>query len=437
VLLAGYLAFSRDFSYLGIPPIYIGEAYLFFKIVQNSRNWVSRFVNDALRLRCLPTAIALHLIWGILEVGRSWYIGRGLLMSLRTAAFNYYPLYALIGISIGSALTKPAFLRVLKLVIVTFAVRTLIAEILRLAQISAPGSAAIVPIIMLTMWGQLRNWKWRYPLLLICTYQVFFGSHHGRGALLGLLAGILAIALSSWSRFVRFCMGAAGALILLMFVGPLIPAPSGGGPPLDPVVQVARVIASEHPDAAIRMIKWRANGKLTGEYADEMDNLIGARDTAMWREQIWKNAMHKLNTPSLRLMGNGEAMSLQDLTPDGQDIHTPHNISIYAIYYTGWVGLGTFFFLMFALWREAQHLVDPRLRVLALATIWSSLLITLTGNFMEAPFGAIPFYLLVGVIIGLDRPKLPSTRGPNRPRVRQQLDETLRWAPPDPLIAAV
>jgi hypothetical protein len=440
VLLAGYFAFSRDFSYLGIPPVFIGEAYLFFKVVENTRNWISRFVTDAMRLRLLPAAIAMHLSWGIIEVGRSWCMGRGLLMSVRTAAFNYYPLYALIGIVIGGSLTKPAFIRVLKLVVVVYAVRTLIADITKVYPISTPGSPAIVPIIMIAMWAQLRDWKWKYPLLLICTYQMFFSSHHGRGPLLGLVAGILAIAVSSWSRFVRFCMGTAALMILLMFVGPLIPGPSGGGPPLDPVVQIARIIASDHPDAAIRMIKWRANGKLTGDYADEMNNLIGARGTAMWRQEIWKNAMHSLNTPLLRLMGNGEATSLQDLTPDGQDIHTPHNISIYAIYYTGWVGLGTFFFLMFALWHESQQLVDPRLRVLASAVIWSSLLITLTGNFMEAPFGAIPFYLFIGVIIGLDRQYAALAKQSRRlarvRRVEQHAEEAPSYSPsPRPMTA--
>ena len=59
VLVAGYIAFSRGFAYIGIAPLFIGEAYLGYAILKNSRNWTGRFVNGFLRMRILPLAIGV------------------------------------------------------------------------------------------------------------------------------------------------------------------------------------------------------------------------------------------------------------------------------------------------------------------------------------------------------------------------------------------
>jgi hypothetical protein len=401
VILAGYLAFDRTFAYVGVPPLYIGEAYLSFKVLQNSRNWVSRFVSDTFRFRLLPLAIALHMSWGIIEVARSWFMGRSIIESMRTAAFNYYPLYLLIGIALGWGVTMQSFVRLMKIVIVVCALRTLLEFVY--PGLGVAVNITVTPIIIIAMWNRLSDWKWRVPCLIITIFPIFFHGTHGRGSVLGLLAGIIATLLSNPARLLRWGMASLGAVIVLFFVGPLIPGPSGGAPPLDPVVQVARIIASDHPNTAIRIIKWRVHGKVTGAYLDELDNLIGARGTASWRQVIWKNAMRSLNTPTKLAMGQGEATSLAGMTPDGQDIHTPHNITIYCIYYTGWVGMFIFFLLIFAIWNTGMHLGFAEMRALYSAVFWSTLLVAITGNCLETPFGAIPLYLLLGVIVGIDR----------------------------------
>jgi hypothetical protein len=228
---------------------------------------------------------------------------------------------------------------------------------------------------------------------------------------------------SSRKMMLQSCIIGGSVMMLLLLLGPYIPGPAGSGPPLDPVVLVARVIAADHPDFAINMIKWRSGGRASGGYRDELDNLYGARDTAGWRKAIWTNAIASLRTPGLKLMGMGEAVSLAGLTPDGTDIHTPHNISIYCIYYTGYIGLVVFLFLLYAMWLVGSQLKDDRLRTIYMASFWCTLLVAITGNCLEAPFGAIPIYLFLGVVIGLDRKIAAENKILRRLRAEQAYDD--------------
>lgn len=398
IIWTGYSAFGREFAMLGVPPLLIGEAYLGFGILANWRNWVGRFVNDCLRLRLLPVTIAMHLIWGMLEVARSSLMGYPLLEVIKNAAFNYYPLYVPMGIALGSTLTFPVFIRSVKLCLTLFAIRVLIP-----IEGGISSDFALLSLLVISVWPQLKGWRLRIPVLLLCLYPSFFVSTHGRGTMTGLIAGLIAIAVASRQRFVRSCLIAAGVTGILIIVGPMIPGPHGGGPPLDPVVQIARVIASDHPDFAVKLIKWRQGGTISGSYRDEVDNLTGARGTASWRQEIWRNALKSLKTPYLKLVGQGQASSMAEFTPDGQVIRTPHNIAIYAIYYTGYIGLTIFFLMLFAIWRTGTLMESPVLRVVYSSSCWCTLLVAISGNVLETPTGAIPFYLFQGVIIGLDR----------------------------------
>ncbi len=401
VLVGGYIAFSRNFAYIGIAPLFIGEAYLGYAILQNTRNWTGRLISGILKMRLLPVAITLHLVWGVFEVVRSSFLGRSIIESVRTAAFNYYPLYMLIGIAVGTTISFPYFIRMLKWVIVAYGLRC-ICEMLRM-ELAEPPNTALIPVIMLTAWSELKGWKPRIPLLILCLYPVFFAGTHGRGTMLGLCAGIVAIAASSRARMIRWGLYGGGFLLVMTIVGPFTPGTQEGAPPLDPLVQIARVVASNHPDFAIKLIKWRLGGRIIPAYSGEIDNLINARGTAHWRQEIWTGAIKSLNTTELQLLGQGEAKSLGDFTTDGQDIHTPHNISIYCIYYTGYLGLAIFFLMLFAMWLAGTRVEDPLLRTLYSSVFWCTLLVAITGNYLETPFGAIPFYLLEGVLIGLDQ----------------------------------
>ena len=273
-------------------------------------------------------------------------------------------------------------------------------------------------------------------MLVAALYPVFFTGTHGRGAILGFVAGLVAIATSSRQRLITWSIYGAAIFGLLLIIAPMTPEPDGAGPPLDPVVQISRVIASDYPDLAVRLLKWRAGGKLTGGYRGEVDNLYGARDTAGWRKAIWRNAIHSLKTTSLQLMGQGEGTSIGDLTPDGQDIHTPHNISIYCIYYTGYLGLAIFFLMLFVMWLAGIHVDDPVLRTLYSATFWCTLMVAITGNFLESPIGAVPFYLWQGVLLGLDQRLTTNAKQARKLRAEMEHQQRARQSRSQDLVPA-
>lgn len=111
-MLAGYLSAGRRFVYIGVPPLFISEAYLGWNILRNRGNWLGRFADDVLRFDLLSVAVAANLLWGLVEVFRCLFLGRDPIEVLRTFALSYYPLYLLIGLSIGRELTMPQFVRV-------------------------------------------------------------------------------------------------------------------------------------------------------------------------------------------------------------------------------------------------------------------------------------------------------------------------------------
>jgi hypothetical protein len=80
-----------------------------------------------------------------------------------------------------------------------------------------------------------------------------------------------------------------------------------------------------------------------------------------------------------------------------RDIRTPHNVFFYALAYGGWVGAVLFFVLQAAvaklLWKASKISGTP----CGLA-IWALFFCgAFFGNAFEAPFGAIPLYLIAGL----------------------------------------
>jgi hypothetical protein len=410
VLVGGYLAYGRPFAFWGVPPLFVGEAYLMVMLLWNRNNWLGRFVNGFFKFELVSTAVFLHLTWGIVEVFRSLFLRRSMIEVFRTAAFNYYPLYIMIGIMIGREISMKTYVKVWKYIVIVMIVHVLLDPVFNLSEAHGYNMPMppIVTLAMIALWDYFAAWKTRHILLAVSIFPDFFQSEHGhRSWVLGLLAGLIAIAASKPKLLLKWAMISFGGLMFLMIVGPLIPGPHGTTPPLDPVVQIAHIVASYNPNLAIRMMKWRG-------YKSEEDAIRLEQGTADWRKTIWAGALHDLKTIDLQLMGEGEGVSLQKIMPNGEDIHTPHNISIYCLYYTGWVGLGIFAFLIFALLHAAWRLRNEALRKQLIATILAVVVITMTGNLLEAPFGAIPFYLICGVAIGIGRREAAATPKPRK-----------------------
>jgi len=144
------------------------------------------------------------------------------------------------------------------------------------------------------------------------------------------------------------------------------------------------------------------------------DNVGFYKGTITWRQNWWKAIWENSNENYTNLLiGPGYGFVLKDLVnylEQSGDVRTPHNIFYYALGYTGWFGVVIFFALQLTcvsmLWR-VYRLTG---QAYGLAVWAATLIAAFFGNVMETPFGAIPIYLTMGLIIGptLDMDMVPA-----------------------------
>ena len=110
-LLTGYLTLGRSFAYLGVPPLFIGEAvlgaFLFFKPRVALGTWVASLLRTS-ALNALGLSLLVFVAYGFWQVGRGVLSGYSLVDALKCFTFNYYTIYMFMGIWIG--LQEPDFL---------------------------------------------------------------------------------------------------------------------------------------------------------------------------------------------------------------------------------------------------------------------------------------------------------------------------------------
>jgi hypothetical protein len=125
--------------------------------------------------------------------------------------------------------------------------------------------------------------------------------------------------------------------------------------------------------------------------------------TVSWRQRWWRAIWDSTYTDTeTALLGHGYGYPLDKLVNYllnmNLNLRTPHNVFFYALGYTGWIGVLLFF--------GFQAVIGVTLlRVWALTRqpfgiiFWLSGIIgSLFGDFFEAPQGAIPYYLMIGMV---------------------------------------
>jgi hypothetical protein len=405
-VLVGYLTFARGFAYLGIPPLFIGELFIARSFLGNYRRWIQRFVDEFFHGRLLALGVGLTLLWGMFELGRTFVTSKYPTMSaIKTFAFNYYPLCILIGRAYGQDMTVDRFIGFWKYVALFYAGYSIAYPILApldiklpvtgVPIINVPALAGLMPAMLLALWPYFKGWKWRYPVLLLSFLPLMY--YPSRGAIMGMVVGLLCVSLVSVQRVLTILGGAVGLLAVLMVVGPMIsPLLGEDGPQVDPTVPIARLVALADQDVAVQMLR-------NAGYAHEAEEVAHvAAGTAGWRASIWGGAVDSLNTTELMLLGHGHGADLGAFMPHGEDIRTPHNYVIYLIFYTGAIGLALFHLLILGLITRGLAVPNRNFRATIVGITLLTCVMALVGNLFETPFAAIPFYLLCGVLIGLD-----------------------------------
>jgi len=399
-LLVGYFCMGRSFAYWGIPPwhIFIGEivlfCFLFWGPLSARGHWPWIAVNSS-ELHRYNKLLLVFLSFGVFQVLHGIWLGYPVLSAVRDLAFDYYPIYFFLGVWV--ALRERDFLP--RLLYVAGWANGIygIFYILVLSRIDwfFPGvtqEVARVPIfgqplfsgaIILGLLSTQKNPLRILPLLLLNTAVLLGMVIRGEWLAFG-------VGLFIWALLTRnlksLALGGAMVLLLLgaMYVtGFEIEAPEGRGGTISATDLYGRILAPIDKD-------------LAADYTSDAqmhEETVAFR--TLWWIAIWESVHSSV---SRTLFGHGYGFALGDLVPylAGNFIRTPHNVFFYALGYTGWVGVLIFALLQAEIARLSWRVYRTSSQPFAIVSWMTMLVYAFFTAFFETPYGAIPFYLMLG-----------------------------------------
>ena len=396
--LVGYLIGTRSFAYLGIQGanIFVGEVVLATFLLFNSRALMTQWLKGLLQATFLTPfswALSVFLLYGAFELLHGMWLGYSLLTGVRSFAFHYYPLYFFIGVWL--AYRQPDVLAKLLPVIawtngiygVLYLVELGSSTILMnndppVKLFGQPGGAVIV---LLGLSALDRSWRTSWHLYIL-NGIVLLGIQV-RAQWLALLVGLIVFAILKNKRSGRI-MIVASALLAVLVVGQL------SGVPLD-LPRSENISFNEVLARGLAPFLPTLAGQLS-EHAIQYAGTFEWR--VIWWQEIW-DSVHQ--TTQTSLWGHGYGFPLWEVVPFiFREVRTPHNVFLYALGYGGWMGVIVFYgfqyTLMRTLWKSYKLTAQP-LGLMLFAGLFSA---AHFANVLEAPFGAIPFYLLTGMCAG-------------------------------------
>jgi hypothetical protein len=404
-LLFGYLCFSRTFAYVGIPwwKIFIGEvviAMLYFSGPKvNGELWLWAALK-APALKRFSIVFTIFLAYGVLQVLHGIAVGNPPLLALRDLAFHYYPLYFFLGLWAG--LQRPDLLpKVLRIFAWFNGIYGTLYLVLGWERVQwvVPGvSDEITPVAIvvqpiysfIALLGIVAYEKklWRSCHLLALNTFAMLGIQT-RTEWLAFAIGFIIwfLVTRRGKRLLQVATILAGLFAFMYITDFRLPGPeSRGGGDISARQLTSRALAPFQADTT--------DMRAASGYGVESREATFVWRTVWWL-LIWNSAHSDLTTA---LIGHGYGYALGDLAPylAGQFIRTPHNEFFYALGYTGWIGVFLFFFFQsefLRLLRRAHSLTGEPLGV----PFWAAMMAY--GMFFplgETPYGAIPFYLIVG-----------------------------------------
>jgi hypothetical protein len=399
-LLLGYLSMSRSFAYLGLPPlkVFIGElvlgAFLLLHLRTSLGTWIAALTKPTV-LSGVAWALFLFFGYGVFQLLRGMLLGHPPFSALQNLVFNWYPLFLFMGLWVGGQ--QPgflaAFIRLLAwgnglygiaYLLLLNSLRWMIPGSPDVPLFGQPGGSAVALVGLLVFEPRLIQ---IWPLLLLNSF-VMFGLQV-RGEWLGCL-----VAFMLWggltkqlSRVGRWAMTVVILLGIMYAADITLPGVVGRGGNISVQEMLGRALAP-------------LNEELAAQYTERADSYAG---TILWRTTWWWAIWDAVHADPIRtVVGHGYGYPLGDLVPylQGEAIRTPHNVFFYALGYGGW--LGVVFFFLFQLALAHTLLKSYRCTGQPFGLVFWALGLTQAcfGNFLESPFGAIPFYLLAGLAIG-------------------------------------
>ena len=396
-VVVGYVTMARSFAHIGISPIFVGEAtlgaLLLFRPSVILGTWLGAIARRS-PYSILAAASALFVGYGLLECVRGVLTSEFPAAAVRNFAFNAYVAFLFAGLWLGERHPK-----LLPRAIYYIAWANGIYGLLYIGVLSGfdsvnpsqPdtvqifGQPAGSAIALLGLLAYRRELRWTtLPLLMNAT--VLLGIQV-RAEWVGLAVAMTMLSLLTHNvlRLFQFVALLATLLLLAAVVELQVPAPSSRGGTISTHDIVGRAVAAFDQETAAQFTPDAAM------YAD----------TVSWRTKWWENLIELTHADPVSVifgMGYGYPIWMHNYF-DTDFNPTPHNIFIYVLVYTGWLGVLLFYLLQICigsqLWR-AFRLSGQAFGICfwALMLVWAHF-----DNRMEAPFGAIPYYVLAGMAI--------------------------------------
>ncbi len=407
-MVVGYLAMGRSFAYLGLPPakLFIGEIVLGAFLLSNfnaitllrpqlGRRALERLANDyRLPLFIFVTYGLFCLTWGMVN-------RYPILPAVQCFAFNYYAVYLLLGIWAG--VWYPLGLaRLIRIVAVVNGVYGCVyVALLNSSAATIPGSPGVplfgppcgsaVAILGLLALPPAERRKWVMNLMLVLNLLTLAGMQV-RAEWLGFVLGVVTLAAlhrPSRKPITRF-------FLIVVLIGGLsyiadlrVPAPASRGGEISVRGIIGRSLATVSPE-------------LGGEYVDNAEDFGGTVDwRKIWWGEIWKSINYSRDD-AIFFFGHGYGFQLTDLVS-------------YIDAEGGFAHAAQCIFLHPGVWRMVWHRgafpvpgrsdVEPVARLAAGGqSLWIGLLDhhalgAFFSNYLENPFGAVPFYVIIGMSI--------------------------------------
>jgi hypothetical protein len=394
-------SFGRSFFYIGIAPahLFIGDfvlgMFLIFCADESLGVWIRMLIGPS-DYTFYAWCLLISCLYGGFEVYYGLQRGYPILTALENLVFNIYPLYFIFGIWIGEqypTLLKKSF-RGLAWILAIYG--PLYFLYLDKLQWTIPGSTTPVfsqagggGMIILSLLAFESRPRRFWPLMVIAGIIMLAVQVRAEW----ISTGIAFVIWGLLERKMKFVGIVTSVLLLLLVVGYVadvdLPSPQERGGSISTREIVARGLSAISPS-------------LAEEYTDS-SNISFYYGTIYWRTRWWHAIWDSVqdNNTSM-LIGNGYGFPLSGLVSylAGSDIRTPHNIAMYALGYTGWIGLSIFFALQLAVMLLAWKAYRRTGQAWALAFWCAGLVSAFFGNSLESPMGAIPFYLLLGLAIG-------------------------------------
>ncbi len=421
VLLAGYMGLTRGFSGLNIPagglPVYVGEIALALLLPPSLAR---------LRGVRLPLPIYLLGAWmvycSILSLRQLGTYG---IDTIRDSAIWYYGLYALVGIAIWRSLDvviirrwlTPVFLfslvaapigllgERLPLIQLPFSDTTIFATKMDVIAMHLLGAAVFF------MAGQqatgMRRMKYLTPAVF--ALAIAFTALSGQRAAFTGLVGVFAImVLYRMWRSILVVVGSSIAVVAILWMMNFEMETEQG------VVTVQSIVERQ-----VSTVTFLSGSEERS--AEDVQNSATIYWRVLWWQALMDEAFEDLNIlvfgrgfgPDLReaiLQRHYAGHNWEQGTEDGRPVRSPHSIAMTVLARAGIIGLaGWLLFLSTSFWqilhatlrrRRAGDRDDEIFGVWLLLHLTLITLVALFGVVLEAPHGAVPFFLFLGLGLG-------------------------------------